>query len=68
MDSTDEEDFWDEVEVPLPNIPGVIEVPLVEPETHAPLEHNIEITLTRKGGVNKEQQEQALALVPHQLC
>ncbi|KDN51607.1 hypothetical protein RSAG8_00152, partial [Rhizoctonia solani AG-8 WAC10335] len=52
MESTDEEDFWDEVEVPQPVIPPqaeTVEVPLTEAEPHQPLDYNIEITITKKG-------------------
>ncbi|CAE6536388.1 unnamed protein product, partial [Rhizoctonia solani] len=64
MDSTDEEDFWDEVEVPLPLTAAqteTIEVPLTEEEPHQPLDYNIEITITKKGVSTNEQQAEALA-------
>ncbi|KAG8691889.1 hypothetical protein FRC11_006470 [Ceratobasidium sp. 423] len=64
MDSTDEEDFWDEVEVPQPT-PALqtetVEIPLTEPEPHQPLDYNIEITITKKGIPTNEEQAEALA-------
>jgi hypothetical protein len=66
MESTDEEDFWDEVEVPQP-APHVqtetVEIPLTEAEPHEPLDYNIEITISKKGTSTNEQQAEALALV-----
>ncbi|CAE6347867.1 unnamed protein product [Rhizoctonia solani] len=64
MDSTDEEDFWDEVEVPQPashTQTETVEVPLTEAEPHQPLDYNIEITITKKGTSTNEQQADALA-------
>lgn len=64
MDSTDEEDFWDEVEVPQPAaVPQAetIEIPLTESEPHQPLDYNIEITLTKKGVSTSAEQSEALA-------
>ena len=67
MNSTDEESDWDEIEIPLPPAQqpptGTIDIPLAEPEQNYQLEHDIEITLTKTGGVNKQQQEEAIALV-----
>ncbi|KEP54880.1 DNA repair protein rhp42 [Rhizoctonia solani 123E] len=64
MDSTDEEDFWDEVEVPQPVAAPqteTIEVPLTETQPHQPLDYNIEITITKKGVSTSEEQAEALA-------
>ncbi|KAF8610433.1 Rad4-domain-containing protein [Ceratobasidium sp. AG-I] len=65
MNSTDEESDWDEIEIPLPpaqqSLTGTIDIPLAEPEHHHRLEHDIEITLTKTGGTNKQQQEEATA-------
>ena len=66
MDSTDEEDFWDEVEVPQPvTAPQAetIEVPLTDAEPHQPLNYNIEITITKRGVSTSEEQAEALASV-----
>ncbi|CAE6427304.1 unnamed protein product [Rhizoctonia solani] len=60
MDSTDEEDFWDEVEVPQPQT-ETIEVPLTETDPHQPPDYNIEITISKKGVSTSEEQAQALA-------
>jgi hypothetical protein len=65
MDSSNEESDWDEVEIPQPLSlqPDSIDIALVETEAHPQLEHDIEITLTRTGGTNSHQQEQAAASV-----
>ncbi|QRW00503.1 DNA repair protein RHP42 [Ceratobasidium sp. AG-Ba] len=62
MDSSGDESDWDEVEIPqLPsNQPDeTIDIPLVAGDSYPQLEHDIEITLTRAGGTNKQQQEEA---------
>ncbi|KAJ1310087.1 hypothetical protein OPQ81_006835 [Rhizoctonia solani] len=64
MESTDEEDFWDEVEVPQPTIAPqteTIEIPLTETAPHQPLDYNIEVTITKKGVSTNEEQAEALA-------
>ncbi|CAE6463034.1 unnamed protein product [Rhizoctonia solani] len=64
MSSTDEEDLWDEVEIPQPmTVPQTetVEIPLTEVEPHQPLDYNIEITLTKKGASTSEEQAAALA-------
>ncbi|CAE6519970.1 unnamed protein product [Rhizoctonia solani] len=64
MDSTDEEDFWDEVEVPQPTTAPqteTVEIPLTEAEPHQPLDYNIEITINKKGVPTNEEQAEALA-------
>lgn len=65
MDSTDEEDFWDEIEVPLPPGPTAETLDVFLADA---LEFNIEITLPRKGVENREQRELALALAFHDIC
>ncbi|KAG9127045.1 hypothetical protein FRC07_000881 [Ceratobasidium sp. 392] len=63
MDSSDDEGDWDEVEIPQAPLaqpqPEFIDIALVEAESHPQLEHDIEITLTKAGGTNKQQQEEA---------
>ncbi|KAH7340573.1 hypothetical protein B0J17DRAFT_715779 [Rhizoctonia solani] len=64
MNSTDEEDLWDEVEIPQPTTAPqteTVEIPLTEAEPHQPLDYNIEITLTKKGASTSEEQAAALA-------
>lgn len=67
MSSTDEESDWDEIEIPhppaQPSLTETIDIPLAEPEQHHQLEHDIEITLTKTGGINNQQQEEAAAFV-----
>ncbi|QRW27093.1 DNA repair protein RHP42 [Rhizoctonia solani] len=64
MESTDEEDFWDEVEVPQPvsyTVAETIEIPLTETEPRQPLDYDIEVTITKKGASTNEQQAEAIA-------
>ncbi|ELU44032.1 DNA repair protein rhp42 [Rhizoctonia solani AG-1 IA] len=66
MESTDEEDFWDEVEVPQPvsyTVAETIEIPLTETEPRQPLDYDIEVTITKKGASTNEQQAEAIASV-----
>ncbi|KAG8746562.1 hypothetical protein FRC10_004414 [Ceratobasidium sp. 414] len=61
MDSSDDEGDWDEVEIPQAPLaqPGSVDIALVEAESHPQLEHDIEITLTKAGGTNQQEQEEA---------
>ncbi|KAG9097692.1 hypothetical protein FS749_005727 [Ceratobasidium sp. UAMH 11750] len=62
MDSSDDEGDWDEVEIPQAPLEGPqpesIDIALVEAEPYPQLEHDIEITLTKAGGINKQEQEE----------
>ncbi|KAG8711078.1 hypothetical protein FRC09_020781 [Ceratobasidium sp. 395] len=68
MDSSDDEGDWDEVEIPqaapIYPQPEPIDIALVEVASHPQLEHDIEVTLTKAGGISKQQQEEASSAHP----